>query len=207
MQNVTFIADFPFEENARDTRNYPAGWSGTVPDEVAEAALKAGAIEGSEPVAEEQAGDDTLADDADALRIDAGVLLIAQQVSVNVWSLGALLSMLFHARYVIHVTNEAPRPEKQGRPAAILSRLWSFAPRLPRLRRSASKGDTAKKKPRQTEREVPRKPSRLPADNQDLSVDERESSAKVAPRKKPRRRTDADAGIAGNTLDRFAAEL
>ena len=43
--------------------------------------------------------------------------------------------MLFHARYVIHVTNEAPRLEKRGRVLAFLSHL---VPKLPRRQRVAS---------------------------------------------------------------------
>jgi len=46
MKLVTFTLDFPFAENSRDTKTYPAGWRGLVEDDVAKAALKADALKG-----------------------------------------------------------------------------------------------------------------------------------------------------------------
>ena len=72
------------------------------------------------------------------LGTDAATALILQQASVNVWSLGALLSMLFHARFVIHVTNEAPQPPQPG----PVARIWeSIKPSWSRRRQAAPAED------------------------------------------------------------------
>jgi hypothetical protein len=73
------------------------------------------------------------------MKVDPGLLHVLQQTGIHAWSLGALLSMLFHARYVIHVTNEAPRPT----PGRIVALLRGLVPKLPRLRRAAADRESA----------------------------------------------------------------
>lgn len=76
------------------------------------------------------------------LGIDLAAKRLLEQGSLNVWALASLLSMLFHARYVIHVTNEAPHPRERGRFAAILRQLLPRLPRRVKSRRGTA-ADTA----------------------------------------------------------------
>jgi hypothetical protein len=53
---VKFISEFRAREDEASVRIYPAGWSGVVSEDIADAAGKEGALEGVEPEKAQKGG-------------------------------------------------------------------------------------------------------------------------------------------------------